>query len=435
TTEATKTEVGSYFISNYPPYSQWKKELVPEILGAMNQPPRPDVPLGLYLHIPFCRKRCKFCYFKVFTDKNAAEIETYVSALCREIELVSRLPVMGGRPFRFVYFGGGTPSFLSSKQLRSLVDRLRANINWDQAEEVTFECEPGTLQENKLETLKELGVTRLSLGVENFTDRILEENGRAHLSKEIYRAWEWIQKIGFPNVNIDLISGMVGETWDNWKYNIDETIRLSPDSVTIYQMELPFNTVFSQDILGNKIETPVADWPLKRDWVNYAFDRFLEAGYTISSGYTVFKNPDKVNFSYRDNLFQGSDLIATGIASFVHLSGVHYQNKPEMQQYLGDLLERGELPVGRALRPTAEQLLIRETILLLKRGYLEVDYFRRKFGVDIIEHWRSVWEADRTAGMLQFDSQRVELTRKGLLQVDGLLPDFFEPAIRGVRYT
>jgi len=435
TTEATKTEVGSYFISNYPPYSQWRKENLPAIVEVMSQPPRPGVPLGLYLHIPFCRKRCKFCYFKVFTDKNAAEIETYVSALCREIELVSRLPVMGGRPFRFVYFGGGTPSFLSSKQLRSLVDRLRANINWDQAEEVTFECEPGTLQENKLETLKELGVTRLSLGVESFTDRILEENGRAHLSKEIYRAWDWIQKIGFPNVNIDLIAGMVGEDWDNWKFNIEETIRLSPDSVTIYQMELPFNTVFSQDILGNKIETPVADWPLKREWVSYAFDRFLEAGYTISSGYTVFKNPDKVNFSYRDNLFQGSDLIATGIASFGHLSGVHYQNKPEMAQYLGDLLEKGELPVGRALRVTPEQLLIRETVLCLKRGYLEADYFRKKFGVDIIEHWRSVWEEDRKQGLLQFDNDRVELTRKGLLQVDALLPDFFEPQYRGVRYT
>ena len=434
-TETVKTEVGSYFISNYPPFSQWKKEYVADAFSAFGKPPRPNIPLGLYLHIPFCRKRCKFCYFKVFTDKNAAEIETYVSALCREIELVSRLPVMGGRPFRFVYFGGGTPSFLSSKQLRSLVDRLRANINWDQAEEVTFECEPGTLQENKLETLKELGVTRLSLGVESFTDRILEENGRAHLSKEIYRAWDWIQKIGFPNVNIDLIAGMVGEDWDNWKFNIEETIRLSPDSVTIYQMELPFNTVFSQDILGNKIETPVADWPLKREWVSYAFDRFLEAGYTISSGYTVFKNPDKVNFSYRDNLFQGSDLIATGIASFGHLSGVHYQNKPEMAQYLGDLLEKGELPVGRALRVTPEQLLIRETVLCLKRGYLEADYFRKKFGVDIIEHWRSVWEEDRKQGLLQFDNDRVELTRKGLLQVDALLPDFFEPQYRGVRYT
>ena len=107
--------------------------------------PPADVPLGLYLHIPFCRKRCKFCYFRVYTDKNARDVETYVAALSREIELVSRLPVMGGRPFRFVYFGGGTPSFLSAKQLTSLVDRLRANIHWDQAEEVTFECEPGTL--------------------------------------------------------------------------------------------------------------------------------------------------------------------------------------------------------------------------------------------------------------------------------------------------
>ena len=154
---------------------------------------RADVPLGLYLHIPFCRKRCKFCYFNVFTDKKAGEIETYVSALSREIELVSQLPVMGGRPFRFVYFGGGTPSFLSAKQLTSLVDRLRANINWDHAEEVTFECEPGTLSEPKINTLRELGVTRLSLGVENFSDAVLEENGRAHLSAEIYRAWDWIQ--------------------------------------------------------------------------------------------------------------------------------------------------------------------------------------------------------------------------------------------------
>ncbi len=180
--DATTTEVGSYFISNYPPYSQWKPEFLPEVERAMADPPRP-VPLGLYLHIPFCRKRCKFCYFKVFTGKNSGEIEPYVEALCREIELVSQQAVMGDRPFRFVYFGGGTPSFLSPKQLTSLVDRLRANISWDKAEEVTFECEPGTLSESKVHTLRELGVTRLSLGIENFDDAILEENGRAHLSK------------------------------------------------------------------------------------------------------------------------------------------------------------------------------------------------------------------------------------------------------------
>ena len=128
--ETSKTEVGSYFIANYPPFSQWSREQLPEV--ARPSMPRPsDVPLGLYLHIPFCRKRCKFCYFRVYTDKNSQDVESYVAALSREIELVSRLPVMAARPFRFVYFGGGTPSFLSARQLTSLVDRLRANINRD----------------------------------------------------------------------------------------------------------------------------------------------------------------------------------------------------------------------------------------------------------------------------------------------------------------
>jgi len=432
-TDSVKTEVGSYFISNYPPYSQWSREQLPEVESALAAPPA-DVPLGLYMHIPFCRKRCKFCYFKVFTEKNAGEIETYVSALSREIELVSKLPVMGGRPFRFVYFGGGTPSFLSAKQLTSLVDRLRANINWNRAEEVTFECEPGTLSEPKIKTIRELGITRLSLGVENFSDDILRENGRAHLSPEVYKAWDWIAAADFPNVNVDLISGMVGETWDNWKDNMRRTIELSPDSVTIYQMELPYNTVYSKDILGNQIETPVADWPTKRAWVNYAFNELAAVGYHVSSAYTMVKDPGKVNFSYRDNLWMGSDLLATGIASFGHISGVHYQNLPEWQDYVG-ALEEGKLPLGRALRPTNHQLLIRELILLLKRGYLDADYFRNKFGVEILDTWHDVWKQHSEEEMLTIDGDRIELTRKGLLHADALLPPFFESEHQGVRYT
>lgn len=434
TSTTEKTEVGSYFISNYPPFSQWKKELVEQAQAAMAQPPQ-DVPLGLYLHIPFCRKRCKFCYFKVFTDNKASDIEQYVQALSKEIELVSQLPVMGDRPFRFVYFGGGTPSFLSPRQLTALVERLRQNINWDLAEEVTFECEPGTLREAKLQTLKDLGVTRLSLGVENFSDELLESNGRAHLAPEVFRAWDWIQKIGFPNVNIDLIAGMVGETWENWKDNIRQAIELSPDSITVYQMELPFNTVYSKDILGNKIETPVADWPLKRAWVDYAFDEFLAAGYHVSSAYTVVKDPKMVNFSYRDNLWEGSDLLATGIASFGHIHNVHYQNKAEWAQYIGDLTTEGKLPIGRAMVPTEHQRLVREMILQLKKGYLNSAYFRKKFAVDIVSHWRSEWEMHVEKGDVVIDSGQVRLTRQGLLRVDQLLPSFFEEQFQNVRYT
>ncbi len=456
-TDATKTEVGSYFIANYPPFSQWSPDALDDVRAALNAPPR-DVPLGLYLHIPFCRKRCKFCYFRVYTDKNAHDVEQYVAALSREIELVSKLPVMGGRPFRFLYFGGGTPSFLSGKQLTSLFDRLRANIRWDQAEEVTFECEPGTLSEPKVHTLRELGVTRLSLGIENFSDSILEENGRAHLSSEVYRSWDWIRAAGFPNVNIDLIAGMVGESWDNWRDSIRRTVELAPDSVTIYQMELPFNTVYSKDILGNQFETPVADWPTKRAWVDYAFNELAATGYRVSSAYTMVRQSGRgpahaaqssqntrhvtfsdegsqtTSFSYRDNLWRGSDLLATGVASFGHVSGVHYQNQPDWPGYIG-MLDRGELPLLRGLKPTPHQLLIREMILQLKTGRLDAGYFRQKFGVEILKAWRKEFLAHQADDYLTIAGDHIELTRQGLLRADALLPVFFEPEHQGVRYT
>ena len=365
----------------------------------------------------------------------AAEVQRYVDALCNEISLVSQLPVMGARPFRFVYFGGGTPSFLSPKQLTKLADRLREHITWDGAEEVTFECEPGTLSETKVRTLRDvLGVTRLSLGVENFSDKLLEENGRAHLSKQVFNAWEWISEADFPNVNIDLISGMVGETWDNWKMNVEKTLELSPESVTIYQMELPFNTVYSKDILGNQVESPVADWDTKRAWVEYAFSEFQKQGYSVSSAYTVVKDPNKVNFSYRDNLWKGADLLATGIASFGHASGVHYQNLADLDKYLSTI-ESGNLPLGRGFVPSSHQALVREMILLLKRGYLDASYFRDKFGVEILKEFSEQWQEYVSEGYVKLNGDLIELANAGLLRVDALLPPFFEAEFQGVRYT
>lgn len=432
-TETKKTEVGSYFIANYPPFSQWTEEGAAEARTALQSPPA-NVPLGLYLHIPFCRKRCKFCYFRVYTDKNAHDVEDYVAALSTEIELVSHLPAMGGRPFRFVYFGGGTPSFLSAKQLTSLVDRLRANISWDQAEEVTFECEPGTLSQAKLETLKELGITRVSLGVESFDDAVLEENGRAHHAGEIYRAWDWIKAVGFPNTNIDLIAGMVGETAATWRENLRRTVELLPDSVTIYQMELPFNTVYSRDILQHGAESPVADWATKRAWVSEAYDTLIAAGYSISSAYTLVRDQERVNFSYRDNLWRGSDLLATGVASFGHCSGVHYQNRADWGEYLAALQQK-QLPLWRGMRPSPHQVLVREMILQLKTGKLDRAYFASKFATDIVEHWRETWQSYIDDGFAEIDDRSVRLTRAGLLRVDALLPAFFEREHQGVRYT
>jgi len=429
-----ETEVGSYFIANYPPFSFWSAEHLSAVQQALGRSPAPDVPLGLYLHIPFCRKRCKFCYFRVYTERNARDVEAYVAALANEVALYSRYPAFSERALRFVYFGGGTPSFLSPRQLLAFVDRLRGSVNWDGAEEVTFECEPGTLSESKVQALKEIGVTRLSLGVENFDDAILRENGRAHESAEIYQAYEWIGKAGFPAVNLDLIAGMVGETQENWEACIRKTIELSPDSVTIYQMELPFNTVYSQEILVEGQPVPVAGWEQKRAWVAEAFSELERAGYRVSSGYTVVKDDKPGKFSYRDNLWHGADMVGGGVSAFSFLGGVHFQNLDRIEDYQA-AIDTGQLPLKRALPVGDKEQLIRELILQMKLGSLDLDYFREKFHRDVMKEFQPVFAALKDKGYLDWQGDRVVLSRKGLLRVDALLPGFFLPEHRDARYT
>lgn len=451
-----QTLAGNYFVSNYPPYSFWKPQFVPDFLAALDRPPgapaasrltgdapapaRPAsgpsaLPLGLYVHIPFCRKRCHFCYFKVYTDKDSAQIRAYLDALLKELSFYASQPFIGGRKPNFIYFGGGTPSYLSIDQLRHLTDGMKALLPWDEAEEVTFECEPGTLTDHKLRAVRELGVTRLSLGVENFDDRILEINGRAHHSKEIARACAFAREVGFPQINLDLIAGMVEETEANWRECVRKTIELAPDSVTIYEMEIPYNTTIYQRMQAEgKLVAPVADWETKRAWVNYAFTELERAGYTVASAYTAVKEPARTRFVYRDRLWAGADLVGTGVASFGHIGGVHYQNHADFEPYVQAVLA-GQPPVHRALTPTEDERLIREFILQLKLGRVSREYFRAKFGVEPTERFAEPMQRLKDWGFLSVDGDQVRLNRDGLLRVDWLLREFFKPEHRAARYV
>jgi oxygen-independent coproporphyrinogen-3 oxidase len=220
---------------------------------------------------------------------------------------------------------------------------------------------------------------------------------------------------------------MVGETSESWDRTIDRTLALEPDSLTIYQLELPVNTTFVHDARETGAPTPVADWRTKREWVGRAFDRFVAAGYTVSSGYTLVRDPARVHFRYRDMLWEGSDLLALGVASFGHLSGCHYQNAPHWDDYLG-AVEGGRLPVARGLVPSARELLIRETILGLKKGNLDAERLRAKFGVDPLEAFAAQWQSLEAEGCLERIRPAPVLTRRGLLMVDALLPRFFDAA-------
>jgi coproporphyrinogen III oxidase-like Fe-S oxidoreductase len=433
-TSKTTTEVGNYFVSNYPPFSQWTPEHIPEALEALDRPPRIEDPLGLYLHIPFCRKRCKFCYFRVYIDKNASQIELYLDALIKENEIYSRTRAFQGRKLRFAYFGGGTPSYISERQLQYLVEGLNRHVSWDQAEEVTFECEPGTLRKSKLETLKQIGVTRLSLGIEHFNDAILEANGRAHLSAEVYQAYGWAREVDFPQINIDLIAGMMGDSDEHWRETVRRAVELEPDSVTIYQMELPYNTIISQDMIRLGLSSPIADWPTKRRWLDYAYEQFEARGYRVASAYTLATTKKPCRFIYTDALWHGGDMIGLGVSSFSHFDGVHFQNAHSFEDYLR-LLETDQLPIWRALPLSPNQRLIREMILQLKTGSIDTGYFSRKFGVDVWQQFRTVYERLGQEGLLVREGGTIALTRRGLLEVDSFLSEFFEPELRTVRYA
>ncbi len=432
-TEAS-TDVGSYFVSNYPPYSQWKPEYCPEILTALDTVPDRSVPLGLYLHLPYCRKRCRFCYFRVYTNPNAAAIERYLQALSREAASIFKRPGLADRRLRYIYFGGGTPSFLSVEQLRGLHAALTKIRKWDQADEVSFECEPGTLTQSKVAALKEIGVTRISLGIENFNDAILEENGRAHLSPEILRAYDWIRQTGFDKVNVDLIAGMIGETDENWRQCLDHVRRLNPDSVTLYQMELPFNTLISREIREQGASSPIASWGTKRRWISEAFDELLAAGYHIATANELVRRPEFDISVYREHLFRGSDIIGLGVSSYGHFQGVHYQNFDAIDEYQL-AVESDQLPIHRALRPTPHQRLIREFVLTMKSGRVSPAAFREKYNVDVLAEFAGPLAEHQRLGYLTSTETEIVLSRSGLLQVDGFLADYFEPQHRGIRYT
>lgn len=429
------TKVGNYFIANYPPFSFWNKKDLPCIDSLLNSPSPGKAPLGLYYHIPFCRKRCHFCYFRVYTDKNSSDVRRYLDATMQELERYAQSSYIAGRKPKFVYFGGGTPSYLSSQQLTELTDRMKSILSWDEAEEVTFECEPGTLTEKKVQAIKDFGVTRLSLGIENFSDHILETNGRAHRSPEVFGAFQWARDAGIENINIDLIAGMLEETDENWQDCIRRVLELSPDCVTIYQMEIPFNTTIYQSMKKEaKLTAPVADWPTKRRWVKEAFAKLEANGYTVTSTCTAVKNPQQTRFQYRDQLWGGADMVALGVASFGHLGGVHYQNVTHFEDYCTSMEEKKPV-IRRALLTTEDERFIREFILQWKLGSVRPAYFLEKFGVDVEERYRPVLEDWQRQGILEKKADRWVLSRDALLRVDSLLHQFFLPQHRDAKYV
>jgi|CXWL01.1.fsa_nt_gi oxygen-independent coproporphyrinogen-3 oxidase len=426
---------GSYFVSTYPPFSQWSPDDISHVERVLAKKAQaPDVPLGLYVHIPFCAKRCDYCYYLSYADKTQVQHHEYIETLLNELALYRQSPALADRRLSFAYFGGGTPSLLDAASLRSLLEGIQRLFSWDGVEEVTFECAPRSVTESKLRVLQDAGVTRLSLGVQTLDDDVLLLNGRIHSRKDVDHAYEQIRRVGFNVVNLDLIVGLPGESDDSVDQSLDRVIEMSPESITIYQLEIPHNTPLYRVSRDGEPPATIPSWHMKRVRLAHSFERLESAGFMIRSAYAAVRDPDRHRFVYQDEQYRGADLLGIGVSSFSYLTGVHYQNQTDYEAYV-EFVGQEKLPVRRAHHLSTSERLVREFVLQLKLRRADSAYFDKKFGTNILERFKEPLKQCTDRGWVAVDATGVRVTREGLVRIDRLLPAFYADRYRNVAYS
>jgi oxygen-independent coproporphyrinogen-3 oxidase len=209
---------------------------------------------------------------------------------------------------------------------------------------------------------------------------------------------------------------------------------LGPESVTVYQTEIPFNTKLHADLEAGSLSAPAVSWEVKRERLDYGFRKLEEAGYSVVSAYAAVKDPERHLFHYQHDLWHGCDMLGLGVASFGYLGGVHYQNEVTLHEYV-TAVKDGILPLKRAYVLNDRERMIREFILQLKLGRVEAEPFHEKFGVAIHDVFLDALSDMERRGLLSVDDSTVVLSREGLLRIDRLLPEFYDSQCRNLRYT
>lgn len=425
--------VGSYFVATYPPFSCWDTADAGAWLDALDAPPAPRTPLGLYVHVPFCVKRCTYCYY-LSVDDHPDLLDAYLEALDAEIARVVLSPAIAGRAVDFAYVGGGTPSMLSPDRIERLFGSLRGQASLDDAREITFEVAPRSVTRAKLRALRNHGVTRVSMGVQQLDDDVLRASGRVHRVVDVLRAWDLIREAGFPIANLDLMVGMIGETEDSFLASLDRTIGMGPESITLYPLEIPMNTPLYRAIEDGTVPRPPLDWATKRRRMATAFGRLEAAGYAVRSTNAAVRDPSRHRFLYQDLQYRGADLLGIGVASFSYVGGVHHQNAARLEEYLRAAEERRP-PLGRAHALDANERVVREFILQLKLDRVERAPFRARHGVDPTDRFAAPLADLVERGWIRVADDAIHWTPEGRVQADRVLPSFYLPEHRGIRYS
>ena len=362
--------------------------------------------IALYLHVPFCRRKCNYCSF-ISYEYREADIPAYVSAL--KAELVQRAR---GEHVRSIYFGGGTPTLLSVKQLADILATVGSLFIVEETAEITIEANPGMANMSYLTGIGELGVNRLSLGVQSLNDAELALLGRIHTAAEAREAVRFARGSGFNNLSIDLIYGLPGQTPGDWRKTLDEALAMEPEHLSLYSLTLETDTPMWRAIEADSL--PDIDPDLSADQYELAEDLLAAHGY----GHYEISNWARKGQECRHNLayWQNLPYLGAGVAAHSYLDGHRFANTKSLDQYLADFSEKlpPALDMDEEISP---ELQLAETVILgLRLGEgIDIKNINDRFGVDMLTHYGRQIEEMADAGLLEQTERNIRLTRRGRL--------------------
>ena len=378
--------------------------------------------IGLYIHIPFCKKKCEYCDFKSYAGQEAL-IDEYIKWLNYEIELVGKsnqadyengldkLAVVNT-----IYIGGGTPSFIEEKHIKEILDAIKKNyvfpINLEEKVEVTIEVNPGTVNEEKLKTYKASGINRLSIGLQETHNEILKNIGRIHTYQDFLETYQTARKVGFDNINVDLMLALPGQSIEDLSESVDRIIKLNPEHISVYSLIIEEGTPFYKKYMNNELKLPEDEIERKMYWL--VKKRLEEAGYK----HYEISNFAKPGYESKHNLacWNQEEYIGLGVSAHSYTNNLRYSNIDNIPNYIQNLKSGKDYLNLVVHEKQSKESKMKEFIMLGLRKIdgVYIQNFKEKFGEHPIYLYRKEFEKLVQEELLEIDGDVIRLTNKGL---------------------
>lgn len=367
--------------------------------------------LQLYIHIPFCVRKCSYCDFLSFSSDERTQL-TYADALIREIEFYG--PQMSDYVINTIFVGGGTPTWLNEDKMVEILDAVYTYFNVLPEAEITMECNPGTVTSGKLEKYRKAGVNRLSIGLQSADDEELKLLGRIHTFEQFLKTYEMARKAGFGNINVDLISGIPYQTTEKFMHTLQKVVRLKPEHISAYSLIIekgtPFYETYKFDAVKQEAGMQTEMLPTEDEvyriykMTQYYLGQAGYAQYEISNyAHPGFECEHNVGYWTRANYLG----LGLGAASLVE--NVRYSNTTDLYEYLNGVLRVSEEVVSR--KAQMEEFMF---LGLRQNCGVTRQQFEKTFGIPIDGIYKNALEHLKNEGLLDTSEGRIVLTEKGM---------------------